>query len=323
MVLEFSAERMDMGKYIVTGGFCSLLFRTEAAGATSVNVAPGKQSDIIVAVSSPEYGDMIDILVGGNSSARVNFFLPDGRELTDNALEQNGFSLMGFLQGHSENIDPKARKALLQGPGDHLMLTFIDTVPEGNYRIQVDNRNSTTPVRVEAALVRAVGIRMDSLRSTPGVKIASAVKVPPASTGVKLSLVLTQSTEAAEIDIACTGDRVAIRLLLPDGTVINRENAQASGLEWREFRYPPDISGDGFDGLFEAGLIERMTMPVNGMHYQIYFPMGFVRPEPTPWRPMAGGAARRLKSAPCSLRLGDWRVLLDDKYESSNKASLP
>jgi hypothetical protein len=266
-----------MAKLVVTGVFCSLLLWTETAGAESVTVAPGKQSDVIVAVSSPEYGDMIDILTRGGPNARVNFFLPDGRELTDNALEleQNGLSLGGFLQGHSEHVKPNVLKFLLQGPGDHLILAFIDKAPEGNYRIQADNRNSTSPFRVEAALVRYVGIRMDSLRRTPGVKIASAVKVPPASTGVKLSLVLTQSTEEAEIDIACTGDRVGIRLRLPDGTVISRENAQANGLEWSEFRYPPDASGgDGFDGVFAAGFLELMSLPVNGMHYQIGFPMG-------------------------------------------------
>jgi hypothetical protein len=47
-----------MAKLVVTGVFCSLLLWTETAGAESVTVAPGKQSDVIVAVSSPEYGDI-------------------------------------------------------------------------------------------------------------------------------------------------------------------------------------------------------------------------------------------------------------------------
>jgi hypothetical protein len=128
---------------------------------------------------------------------------------------------------------------------------------------------------MEAALVRSVGIRMESLRSTPGANTSSVARDPPRSTGVKLSLTLTQSTAMALIDVACTQDRVAISLRLPDRTVVNRENAQANGLDWQEFRYPPDLSGGGpFGAPFAAAFIGSMTLPVDGMHYQIQFPSG-------------------------------------------------
>lgn len=254
----------------------SPLLAAQPSGAGAVSVGPGKQSDIVVDVRSPRVGDMIDLLsTNPNGGAAVNFFLPDGRELTDEMAEQNGFMLSGLTEELLVRLDPSVRKALVRGPGDHLIWTLVDKPRGGNYRIRVDNRMATTPVHVEAAFVRIAGIILDSLRGTRGVIIANAVKVPPAAAGVELNLALAQSTEESQIDVASTGDRIAIRLRLPDGTVVTRQNAQANGLEWQQLRYPPDIAGgDAFDTPFVAAFTQATMLPVDGLHYEIRFPAG-------------------------------------------------
>lgn len=220
---------------------------------------------------------MIDVLVSNlTGGASVDIFLPDGRAITSDNAEQNGLSLDGVLQADLGSLDASTRKGLVSGPGDHLILFFSDKPQGGSYRIRVDNRKGTTPVRVAAAFVGAASIVIDSFRSIPGVVLAGTVKVPPGSTGVRLSFLLARSTEDAVIDVASTDDGIAIRLRLPDGTVITKENAKANGLEWLPMRYPPDSSvvGDDLGAPIAAAFVMATMLPVDGMHYGIHFPSG-------------------------------------------------
>lgn len=277
MFSGISADGLSMTRHFLAVLVLSRLLEAQPSIAKVAIVAPGKQSDIIVAVRSPRVGDMIDILTkNSNRRERVEIFLPDGRELADDAMKQNGFTLSGYLQEDLGAVDPSFQKAFLSGLGDHLVLSFVDKPRGGNYRIRMDNRLGKTPVRVEAAVVRIAGILLDSLQSTPGVKMANVVRVPPGSTGIKLRLALTQSTEESMIDVASTEDSVAIRLRLPDGSIVTQENAKANGLEWEQARYPPNDTGgdDPFGALFAGAYLSAIMLPVDGMHHQIMFPAG-------------------------------------------------
>jgi hypothetical protein len=72
---------------------------------------------------------------------------------------------------------------------------------------------------------------MDELRETPGATIAGPVRVRARSHGVRVSLAVTQSQEPSTIDIAVTQDGVAIRMLLPDGSVVTPANASEHRIE--------------------------------------------------------------------------------------------
>jgi hypothetical protein len=179
-------------------------------------------------------------------------------------MVQNGFGLSGIQNADLGRFAPSFRNAILKGARDRLFLNSLDGPRGGSYRFRVDARKANSFVRVDAPFVRAADVQMDSVRSTPGAIIAFAVKVPP---GSNLNLTLAQSGEEAMLDVAATNDRIAIRLRLPDGTVVTRENAQANGLEWLQARIPGDDSGgDPLGAIFAAAAMSAMMLPEDGTH---------------------------------------------------------
>lgn len=253
----------------------SCVMQAQTPQPIRTTVAPGKQSSITVEVGSASIGDLIDVLVSDvQAGVDVGVFLPDGRELTEQIMDQEGLTFEAFLQSNQLQLDPAFRKALLPGPGDHLLLGFLKQPHDGSYRIRIDNRAGKTPQRVSAKFVRTTGLQSEALRSMPGVVISNTVLVPPASTNRTLSLSLIQSSGEAVLDVASNQNSISVRLRLPDGTVITRENAPANGFRWDQIPYPPDPTGDAFDAVFVAGILSKIMLPVNGIHSIIDFPNG-------------------------------------------------
>jgi hypothetical protein len=139
-----------------------------------VTVAAGAQADVLMSISSPRAGDLIDVLCSvSDDSVVLHFFLPDGRELTEDDMGEDGFALSGFRSADIGRLQPSFRRAVLTGTGDQFFLMFLDRPPEGNYRIQVDARAAKAPVRVTARFIRAADIPMDDARSKPTLIMAA------------------------------------------------------------------------------------------------------------------------------------------------------
>jgi hypothetical protein len=150
------------------------LLAAQSSNDHTITVAPGAQADIVVSLSSPSAGDMLDVLSSvSDDSVDFHFFLPDGRELTDDVLEQSGFALSGFRSSDIGRLAPSLRNAMLAGTGDQFCLIFLAQAPEGNYRIRVDARKAKAPARVAARFIRAAGIHLDDQRPAPAVITAS------------------------------------------------------------------------------------------------------------------------------------------------------
>jgi hypothetical protein len=138
-----------------------------------VTVAAGAQADVLVSISSASAGDLIDVLSSvSDDSVVLHFFLPDGRELTEDDMEESGFALSAFRSSDIGRLQPRFRKAVLAGTGDQFFLMFLGRPPEGNYRIQVDARAAKAPVSVTARFIRTADIPVDQGRSKPAIMMA-------------------------------------------------------------------------------------------------------------------------------------------------------
>jgi len=243
-----------------------LFAEAQMAGGKAVNVAPGQQADVVIRVDSPREGTMLYVEANLPRVTNVlSFFLPDGREMTDDVMLKEGFR-RAWLGEPEDTKQPDS--ALVR-----LVMILPDTAPRGNYRIHVDNRTSKSLIQVKAHQAGPAEIILDAFRRKPGVQIVGPVKTPRGVRTARLSLVLKQSTEESLIDVAIGRAPAKIRLRLPDGRVITQDNAQENGMEWAQSSYP--VAGGG--SLADTGaaiFAEAMMLPVNGVHYAIVFSNG-------------------------------------------------
>jgi hypothetical protein len=152
------------------------MLAAQSSNDRTITVAPGTQADIVMSLSSPNAGDMLDVLSSvSDDSVDFHFFLPDGREITEDVLEQSGFALSGFRSADIGRLAPSLRKAMLTGTGDQFCLMFLEHPPEGDYRIRVDARMAKAPARVSARFIRAAEIHMDA---PPKPAVITAARAP-------------------------------------------------------------------------------------------------------------------------------------------------
>jgi len=165
---------MSMRCNLLTLLALSSMLAAQSSNDHTMTVAPGAQADIVMSLSSPSAGDMLDVLSSvSDDSVDFHFFLPDGRELTEDVLEQSGFALSGFRSSDIGRLAPSLRNAMLAGTGDQFCLMFPGQPPEGNYRIRVDARRAKAPARVAARFIRAADIHMDDEKPAPAVVTAA------------------------------------------------------------------------------------------------------------------------------------------------------
>jgi hypothetical protein len=164
---------MGMGRHLFTLLALAGVLAAQPSGDKAVTVAPGAQEDVVMSIHSPSTGDLLDILSSvSDDSVTLHFFLPDGRELTEDVMERSGFALSGFRSADIGRLEPALRKATLTGSGDQFFLMFPDQAPEGEYRIRVDARLAKAAVRVTARFIRGVDL-LDNSRPKRGVTLAS------------------------------------------------------------------------------------------------------------------------------------------------------
>jgi hypothetical protein len=158
---------------------------------------------------------------------------------------------------------------------------------------------------VKYALIPIADILFAALRQTPGVKIVSPLKVPPGSQGTKLGLTLTRSAGETVIDVAPTDGREVVRMRLPDGTLVTKENAKEKGIAWDATASPPeDAGGDDFG--FAAMILTAMMLPVEGQHQLISFEQGL---------PQSGRYTIEVDA-----RLSDRAALPDSLHQGQNRS---
>jgi hypothetical protein len=240
-----------------------------------IDVAPGKQGDLLVAVKSARPGDVFDILVeSAEDRPEIGIFLPDGREFTAALMDQGEMNFGVISRDDLAKMDPNLQKMVLSGPGEHMTLAINKPTPDGNFRIRVDNRKGTVSVHVDAGFFHAEDTRLEILRSLPGVLVSEAVSVSPASPGHGISLDLLRSTQESFLDLALSNDALVVRLRLPDGTLLTEQNAAANGLRWRRVRYPLPITADDPLSAPLAALLSSILLPMDGVHCLIVVPNG-------------------------------------------------
>jgi hypothetical protein len=165
---------MNMRGHLFTLLALAGVLAAQPSGDKVVTVAPGAEADVVMSIHSPSAGDLLDVLSSvSDDSVTLHFFLPDGRELTEDVMEQSGFALSGFRSADIGRLEPALRKATLTGSGDQFFLMFLDRPPEGDYRIRVDARLAQAVVRVTARFIRGADLHLDDSRSRRGVTIAS------------------------------------------------------------------------------------------------------------------------------------------------------
>jgi hypothetical protein len=239
-----------------------------------VTVQSGSVADVALPVPLPQSGDVFDIL-SSYTDAQITIVTPDGKVVTLGAA-QEGPVLEAISAEEIHEIGTGLKNVLVPGPGQHWLLGVGDKPQAGTYHVRVDGSQARARFRVAIAPINIADALKGALRKISGARIFDAVKVPAGSKGSSIPFSLTRGSRGVLIDVVAADSRALIRLRLPDGTAVTRENAKDHGIEWDLEQWPPVAGGDDFG--FGAMFMMLTMLPIRGTHHSISLGKGPLPP---------------------------------------------
>jgi hypothetical protein len=258
---------------------CGGILLGQIAPVRPLSVAPGAEGDIVLRISSPRGGDVIDILTG-NPAVRVSVLLPDNRVLTKNNADNLDFVWESASAQDLPEQYTGLDKWMLRGTGQHSIIFLPERLRGGDFRFRIDARGVAGVTEASARHISLRDYSMGALRMLPNVRISGSVQLPARSKEGRLEFVLSHAeraagAEAPELDIVVTDPRVRVSLQYPDGTVVSRQTAETQGIDWQQVMGWPPTSVPGEDPYGLGVLImTAMMLPIDGTHHVIRFSNG-------------------------------------------------
>jgi hypothetical protein len=142
-----------------------------------LNVAPGADGDIVLKISSPRGGDVIDILTS-NPAVRVSVLLPDNRTLAKNNADNLDFAWESASEQDLPEQYTGLNRWMLRGTGQHAIIFLPERLRRGAFRLRIDARGVAGVTKASARYISLRDFAMSALRMLPNVRIRASVQVP-------------------------------------------------------------------------------------------------------------------------------------------------
>lgn len=229
-------------------------------GAQTHVPAHSRNAEIRLEFADTNLGDVLDILVS-DSKVKITLILPSGEEVTAESSDQER---VGWEQIDPADLAVLARRIpiLLRGAGTHVLIRFLSDHPAGVYKVRVDAQQVDTDSTITLKRIKAVEMLTALLQGMPGVNMTKSIPVPPGLKASATHLTLPKGYRDDYLDIVLTDPSVKIRIVLPDGRIIDASTAKRLGVEW-EVGTLEAITGNA--------IIPVPLLPIKGTHTLVAF----------------------------------------------------
>jgi hypothetical protein len=218
-------------------------------GSTSATVPAGSTIyRLVVTVAEPPAPkDFIETTVS-TSAVTTTLILPNGRKITAENAESEGFSW-------SQGFDGPAPLGS-EDYGQSVAITFRKRAPSGRYTFEFAFKQLRQSAKVKAHFTSRMSDYLAVLRAAPGAQLS---KPAPFSPSARVTIDLPKEEEDLIFDVVVPDANTEVVLVLPDGRKLRRSDAKKPDVNWKIETHP------------EEGLLNEIYPPLEGTQQIIGF----------------------------------------------------